>query len=147
MIPPDPMLTTWRGCPQSRLCQEVVARHDRALADTMWQVAQEWDAIMAPNRLVRWLHERLRPRRLCPERYAVVAAAVSEPALEATLAYVAELRRTPCVRANLRAIAFLERFETAMAWELERRRATSSERVGDPAQPWTAGSVLPRSQS
>lgn len=121
MMVPDPILTTWRGCPQSRLCQEVVARGDRATADVMWQVAQEWDAIMAPNRLVRWLHDRFRPRRMVPERYAVVARAVSDAALRATLAYVDDLRTRPCVRENLRAVAFLERFEAAIAGELERR--------------------------
>ena len=64
---------------------------------------------------------RFGPRRFSPGEYAAVTRAVSADALRATLHYIGELRRRDRVRSNLRAVAFLERFETAVAHELDRR--------------------------
>jgi hypothetical protein len=122
MFSDSSMLTSWAGCPQSRLYQEVVALGDRRAARILTRVARQWDHTLAPRWLVRLLPRRLQPARFDVAGYRAVAALLSEAALRDTLEHVDWLRRQPAVRGSLASVAFLEAFEAASAAELERRR-------------------------
>ena len=115
------ILTSWAGCPQSRLYQEVVASGDRTLARKLTLVARQWDHTLTPRWFVRVLPRRVCPGRFDPGDYGDVLAGVSAPALVETLEHITWLRGQSRVRASLRSIAFLEDFEAAVAHEADVR--------------------------
>jgi hypothetical protein len=129
------ILTSWAGCPQSRLYHEVVARGDREAARTLTEVARQWDHTLGPRWLVRMLPARLRPERFDGAGYRPVASRVSVVALEATLEHVEWLRTQDRVRRSLRSIAFLEQFEAVLGDELERRRGRNGAHAWPADQP------------
>lgn len=114
-------IVTHRACPQLYFRELLAPRH-AALHATLAQVGREWERIVYPGRLRRWL--RLgRAMHFSAEAYAPVVASVSSATLRTTLWHVAMLRHHPRVRGNLAAIVFLEHFEAVVAVELARRRA------------------------
>jgi hypothetical protein len=135
------ILTSWAGCPQSRLYQEVVASGDRALARKLTLVARQWDHTLTPRWFIRALPRRVCPGRFEPADYGDVLAHVSTAALAETLDHVAWLRAQPRVRGSLRSVAFLEEFEAAVAHEADTRENRNefvllwapAEAVGDEA--------------
>ncbi|HEV7677591.1 MAG TPA: hypothetical protein VGQ42_03390 [Candidatus Dormibacteraeota bacterium] len=133
------ILTSWAGCPQSRLYHEVVARGDREAARTLTEVARQWDHTLGPRWLARMLPTRLHPQRFDGAGYRPVASRVSVVALEATLEHIEWLRMQDRVRRSLRSVAFLEQFEAVLGNELERRRGR--QREWPAAQPWVVGSL------
>jgi hypothetical protein len=127
------ILTSWAGCPQSRLYHEVVAQGDRLAARELTRVARQWDHTLAPSWLVRLVPRRLQPGPFDPERYGYVVGGLSADSLGSTLEHVAWLRTQPCVRGSLRSVAFLEVFEAVMERELMVRRRVAAGAVGDAA--------------
>jgi hypothetical protein len=119
------ILSSWAGCPQSRLYHEVVAHGDRRAARLLTQVARQWDHTLAPRWLVRLVPRHLQPAPFDADEYRVVVDGVSADALQSTLDHVDWLRTQPCVRASLRSIAFLEAFEAAVARGLDERLGLS----------------------
>lgn len=117
----ETILTSWAGCPQSRLYHEIVARGDRRAARALTVVARQWDHTLAPGWVIRLLPRRLQPARFDPCAYRCVAECLSVAALHETLEHVEWLRTQPRVRQSLRSVAFLEEFEAVVAAELERR--------------------------
>jgi hypothetical protein len=117
----ETILTSWAGCPQSRLYHEIVARGDRRAARALTVVARQWDHTLAPGWVTRVLPRRLQPSRFEPSAYRCVAECLSVPALRETLEQVDWLRSQARVRQSLRSIAFLEDFEAVVAAELECR--------------------------
>jgi hypothetical protein len=136
------ILTSWAGCPQSRLYHEVVARGDREAARTLTEVARQWDHTLGPRWLMRILPSRLHPTRFDGAPYRPVVAKVSVVALEASLEHVAWLRTEERVRRSLRSVAFLEEFEAVLGEELERRRGrragAAGARASASAEVWPA---------
>jgi len=124
------ILTSWAGCPQSRLYQDVVACGDRQSLRLLTRVARQWDHTLAPRWMLRLVPRRLQPAPFEPDEYAGVVGALPEDALVATLDHVDWLRTQPCVRRSLRSVAFLEAFETVVAEAL----AARCRRGGTPAQ-------------
>jgi hypothetical protein len=126
------ILTSWAGCPQSRLYQDVVARGDRHAVRLLTKVARQWDHTLAPAWLTRLVPRRLQPAAFDPQEYAVVVADLAADTLCATVEQVTWLRTQACVRESLRSVAFLETFETVVVDELERRRWGASARDAYP---------------
>lgn len=115
------ILTSWAGCPQSRLYQDVVARGDRHSVRVLTRVARQWDHTLAPGWLTRLVPRRLQPAPFDPVDYAGVVAGLPAESLWLTVEHVGWLRTQSCVRSSLRSVAFLEAFETVVAEELEER--------------------------
>ena len=113
------IFTSWAGCPQSRLYDEVVARGDRQSARMLTRVARQWDQTLAPAWLTRLVPHRLRSAPFDPEEYREVVAGLSQETLAATLDHSAWLHTQPCVRGSLRSVAFLEAFEAVVGQELD----------------------------
>jgi len=124
------LLTSWAGCPQSRLYHEVVARGDRRSARMLTQVARQWDHTLAPTWIDHLLPKRLRPAPFDPGAYRGVVEGLSLETLEASLEHVDWLRTQATVRGSLRSVAFLEKFEAVLASELERRVAAPAATAG-----------------
>jgi hypothetical protein len=132
----DPILTTWDGCPQSRLFADVVARADKRAGHMMRTVADVWDDLVAPRRLRRILG--LQTLRFSPQDYSVVTVVASRQALLETRHHLAELYGHRRVRSNLAALGFLEAFETAIVAELERRAVPAASTSQGPPAPMPA---------
>ena len=115
------ILSSWAGCPQSRLYHEVVAHGDRGAARLLTQVARQWDHTMAPPWLARAVPRRLRPAPFDAGAYRSLLDPVSLPALRQTMDHIGWLREQRRVRTSLASVAFLEGFEAAIAAEIERR--------------------------
>jgi hypothetical protein len=116
------ILTSWAGCPQSRLYQDVVARGDRHAVRLLTKVARQWDHTLAPSWLTHLVPRRMQPTAFDPVEYADVVVHLPGDTLCATVEQVMWLRTQACVRASLPSVAFLEAFETVVVGELERRR-------------------------
>ena len=112
------IFTSWAGCPQSRLYNEVVARGDRQSARMLTRVARQWDQTLAPAWLTRLVPRRLRSAPFEPVEYREVVAGLTPETLAATLDHTAWLHTQPCVRNSLRSVAFLEAFEAVVGQEL-----------------------------
>lgn len=115
------ILTSWAGCPQSRLYHEVVAHGDRDAARLLTQVARQWDHTMAPAWIGRLVPRRLHPAPFDAAAYRTVVSCVSLEGLRETMEHVTWLRGNARVRSSLGCVAFLEAFEGVVADEMERR--------------------------
>jgi hypothetical protein len=116
--------TSWRACPLSSSWDEAVARADDRILRSVGRVARQWNSVVR-----RGLLARLRRRRptvwFSPEDYALVTHVVPTTTLDRTLTHIALLRGDERSRLGVHAIALLERVETAVAVEVERRRGGS----------------------
>lgn len=100
-----------------------MARGDHRLLQSVDRVASEWNRVVHRTPL-RWLWRTHRAGpHFSQEDYVAVAAALGTDALERTLTHIGLLRRRRRPRRGLEAVALLEWVETAVANEMEVRRA------------------------
>jgi hypothetical protein len=92
----------------------------------MGRVAAAWDCRPHPRRRFGYPDDVLGLECTAVEAYQQVTDVVSDRALQATLEHVRRLYDHRRLRGNLRAVAFLERFETVVCQELQRRSRAHS---------------------
>jgi hypothetical protein len=101
-----------------------VARGDSRTLEAVGRVACQWNRTVHGGVLAR-LFRRRAPLVFSAEDYALVTRAVATTILERTLTHIALLRDGGRPRLGIRALALLERVETGVALEIERRRGAS----------------------
>jgi hypothetical protein len=113
--------TSWRACPLSRAWHGAVTRDDNRARQCADRAAHEWNRVIYRGPLA-WLCRAPRPRvRFSADDYATITGAVATLALERTLVHIEILRRRRRGSLTLAAVALLERVETAVAMEVDRR--------------------------
>jgi hypothetical protein len=113
--------TSWRACPLSRAWGGSVTRGDRRALQCAARAAREWNRVMHRGPLA-WLRRAPQTSvRFSADDYATITGAVATLALERMLIHIEILRRRRRANLSLHAVALLERVETAVAMEVERR--------------------------
>jgi hypothetical protein len=123
-------ITSWDGCPQRYLRGEILVERGSVAAREFAFAEKEW------RRLNRWRPLRFMSRARVVfdgTAYAAVVSRVSMHTLKLSVQHIAFLRRLEEVDANLLAVAYLERFETALIDEIESRQHESQ--AHDPSSP------------